>query len=115
MQSVNVINFFLILSHSQNVRLLGLIENDVASEEEKLLFRIINPLAKLYNAKVAIGAISESLEAIGGQGIMEDTNIPYLYRDAQILAIWEGTTAVLSMDVLRSIVKTNGETLLAFR
>ena len=64
---------------------------------------------------MAIGAISECLEAIGGQAIMEDTGIPYLYRDAQIFAIWEGTTSVLAMDVLRSIVKTNGETVFAFR
>lgn len=99
----------------ENVRLLGLIENDAASEEERLLFRLLNPLGKLYNAKVAIGAISECLEAIGGQAIMEDTGIPYLYRDAQIFAIWEGTTSVLAMDVLRSIVKTNGETVFAFR
>ena len=99
----------------QNVRLLGLIENNEATDEEKLLFRILNPLGKLYNAKVAIPAISESLECIGGQGIMEDTGIPYLYRDAQIFAIWEGTTSVLSMDVLRSIIKTNGETIFAFR
>lgn len=64
---------------------------------------------------MAIAAISECLECLGGQGVMEDTGLPYLLRDVQIFAIWEGTTAVLSADVLRSIIKSNGETLFAFR
>ena len=97
------------------VRLLGLIENDAASDDEKAIFRLLNPLAKLYNAKVAIPAISDSIECIGGQAIMEDTHIPYLYRDAQIFSIWEGTTSVLSMDVLRSIIKSNNDAIIAYR
>lgn len=94
---------------------MGLIETNQATDEERLLFRILNPLSKLYNSKVAIPAISECIECIGGQGIMEDTGIPYLYRDPQIFSIWEGTTSVLSLDVLRSIIKSNGETIFALR
>lgn len=105
----------LLILFCQNVKLLGLIENGEASDEDRLLFRILNPLAKLYNAKVAIPGISECLESIGGNGIMEDSGIPYLYRDAQIFAIWEGTTSVLALDVLRSIIKTNGDTIHAFK
>ncbi len=44
---------------------------------------------------------SEVLECFGGQGYVEDTGLPRLLRDCQVLSIWEGTTNVLSLDVLR--------------
>ncbi|HEX2027236.1 MAG TPA: acyl-CoA dehydrogenase family protein, partial [Nitriliruptorales bacterium] len=46
---------------------------------------------------------SEALEAFGGAGYVEDTHLPVLLRDAQVLPIWEGTTNVLSLDVLRAL------------
>lgn len=95
------------------VRILDSIEYGSATDDEILMFRILNPLVKLYNAKMAIPTISEAIECIGGQGIIEGTGIPYLYRDVQIFAIWEGTTSVLSNDVLRAIIKTKGECLKA--
>ncbi|OTF82559.1 hypothetical protein BLA29_009224 [Euroglyphus maynei] len=95
------------------VRILDKIEYGSATDEDVLIFRILNPLVKLYNAKMAIPIISEAIECIGGQGIIEETGIPYLYRDVQIFAIWEGTTSVLSNDVLRAIIKTKGECLKA--
>jgi acyl-CoA dehydrogenase len=42
------------------------------------------------------------VEAFGGAGYVEDTGIPRLLRDAQVLPIWEGTTNVLSLDLLRA-------------
>lgn len=95
-------------------RLLGKVENNVATDEDKLILRLLNPVAKLYTAKQAIAIASESLEAIGGQGYIEDTFLPRALRDAQVLSIWEGTTNVLSLDVLRVLMKTNGEALQCF-
>ena len=46
---------------------------------------------------------SEALEAFGGAGYVEDTGLPRMLRDAQVLPIWEGTTNVLSLDVLRAL------------
>ena len=46
---------------------------------------------------------SEVLEAFGGAGYIEDTGLPALLRDAQVLPIWEGTTNVLSLDLLRAL------------
>ena len=43
---------------------------------------------------------SEALEAFGGAGYVEDTGLPTLLRDAQVLPIWEGTTNVLALDAL---------------
>lgn len=89
------------------VELLGKAECGVATSEEHALSRLLTPLAKLYTAKQAIALISETLEAFGGAGYVEDTGLPVLLRDAQVLSIWEGTTNVLSLDVLRAIEKEN--------
>jgi acyl-CoA dehydrogenase len=55
-----------------------------------------------------VAVASEALEAFGGAGYVEDTGLPMLLRDAQVLPIWEGTTNVLSMDTLRVLAKGPG-------
>lgn len=81
--------------------LLGREETGAANDSEKLLLRLLTPVAKLYTAKQSIAIASEVLECFGGQGYIEDTGLPVLLRDCQVLSIWEGTTNVLSLDVLR--------------
>lgn len=81
--------------------LLGKDEAGEASEEEKAILRLLTPVVKLYTGKMAVAFTSELLECFGGAGYMEDTGIPLLFRDAQVFPIWEGTTNVLSLDVLR--------------
>ena len=71
-------------------RLFGKIELNEASEQEKDLMRILTPLAKLQTAKQAVAVCSEGLECFGGQGYIEETPMPRLFRDAQVLPIWEG-------------------------
>ncbi|XP_050779726.1 acyl-CoA dehydrogenase family member 11-like isoform X3 [Gopherus flavomarginatus] len=95
-------------------RLLGLEETKMASEQDLHLLRLLTPVAKLYTGKQAIAVISEGLECFGGQGYMEDTGLPVALRDAQVLTIWEGTTNILSLDVLRSLTKSQGQVLAAF-
>lgn len=89
------------------VSLLGKEENNKASEDDKIVLRLLTPLIKLYTAKQSIKVISEVLESFGGAGYVEDTGLPKMLRDAQVLSIWEGTTNVLSLDVLRAISKEN--------
>ena len=60
---------------------------------------------KLFTAKDAMSLISEGLEMIGGLGYMENSRIPQILRDAQVLPIWEGTTNVLSLDFSKDIFK----------
>ncbi len=43
------------------------------------------------------------VEAFGGAGYVEDTGLPRLLRDAQVLPLWEGTTNVLALDLQRAI------------
>ncbi|XP_073257292.1 acyl-CoA dehydrogenase family member 11-like [Porites lutea] len=94
--------------------LLGKQECNVSSDEEVHLLRLLTPIAKLYTAKQSMQVTSEGLESFGGQGYIEDTGLPGLMRDAQVLPIWEGTTNVLSLDVLRSVFKSEGRVLKAF-
>ncbi|XP_029103060.1 acyl-CoA dehydrogenase family member 11 [Scleropages formosus] len=94
--------------------LLGREEVGSASALQLHLLRLLTPVAKLYTGKQAIAVVSEGLECFGGQGYMEDTGLPAMLRDAQVLSIWEGTTNVLSLDVLRGVAKSRGQVLEAF-
>jgi len=91
-------------------QLLGKEECHTATETELALLRFLTPIAKLFTAKQAIQYASEHIESIGGLGYLEDSGIPALLRDAQVLSIWEGTTNVLSLDMLRAAEKENGLT-----
>ena len=85
--------------------ILGKIECDEASDEEESLFRILTPIAKLTTAKQAVAVCSEAVECFGGAGYIEDTGVPRLIADAQVLPIWEGTTNILSLDTLRALAE----------
>ncbi|CAL4175553.1 unnamed protein product, partial [Meganyctiphanes norvegica] len=93
--------------------LLGREEAGVASKQESLVLRILTPVMKMYTAKCSMSISSEGLECFGGQGYIEDTGLPQILRDSQVLPIWEGTSNIMSLDVLRSILKTNGAVLAA--
>ena len=82
------------------IELLGREESGLLDEEENALLRFLTPIVKLATAKQAVRVVSEALEAFGGAGYVEDTGIPVLLRDTQVLPIWEGTTNVLSLDAL---------------
>ncbi len=82
--------------------LLGRVEVDGDPRAEAEL-RLVAPLAKLTTGKLAVASASECLECFGGAGYVEDTGLPRMLRDAQVLPIWEGTTNVLSVDVVRAL------------
>jgi alkylation response protein AidB-like acyl-CoA dehydrogenase len=69
------------------------------------LARALVPIAKLTTGKQAVAVCSEAIEACGGAGYIEDTGLPRILADAQVLPIWEGTTNVLSLDTLRALAK----------
>lgn len=92
--------------------LTGRSETGEISDEDALLLRLLTPVMKLTTAKQAVVVSSEVLESFGGAGYVEDTGLPVLLRDAQVLPIWEGTTNVLALDTLRAL---NEDSLAAFR
>ena len=77
-------------------------------EDETLLLRLLTPVMKLTTGKQAVLVLSEVIEALGGAGYVEDTGLPQLLRDSQVLPIWEGTTNVLSLDTLRALGLSRG-------
>ncbi|MGA0585948.1 acyl-CoA dehydrogenase family protein [Dyella sp. KRB-257] len=83
--------------------LLGRVEHGAAEPHEAAALRLLTPLCKLWTGKLAVKLCSEALECFGGAGYIEDTGLPQLLRDAQVYAIWEGTTNVLSLDSLRAL------------
>jgi acyl-CoA dehydrogenase len=87
----------------RTAQLLGREEHGCASEQELKLLRLLTPIVKLLTAKQAVSVASEALESMGGAGYVENTGFPHLLRDSQVFSIWEGTTNVLSLDLLRAI------------
>ncbi|MFN8671812.1 MAG: acyl-CoA dehydrogenase family protein [Candidatus Sericytochromatia bacterium] len=87
------------------VLLLGKEECGKATSDEIACLRALTPLIKLYTGKKCVSCASEILESFGGAGYVEDTGLPKILRDSQVLTIWEGTTNILSLDLLRSIQK----------
>jgi acyl-CoA dehydrogenase len=97
----------------RSVALVGQLEHGTRAQRDdaERLSRALIPIAKLTTAKQAVAVASEAIEACGGAGYVEDTGLPLLLRDSQVLPIWEGTTNVLSLDALRALGK--GEALAA--
>jgi hypothetical protein len=83
--------------------LTGRSEAGEMEEPDAWLLRLLTPVMKLTTAKQAVTVASEVLESFGGAGYVEDTGLPVLLRDSQVLPIWEGTTNVLALDTLRAI------------
>ncbi|MCC6137204.1 MAG: acyl-CoA dehydrogenase family protein [Bdellovibrionaceae bacterium] len=84
---------------------------DSGNAESAHLVRVLTPLAKALSGKLSVFAASEAMELIGGNAYIEDHIMPRLLRDAQVLPIWEGTTNIQSIDVLRVFLKEGVEKL----
>ncbi len=69
------------------------------------LARIGTAIAKYWVTKRNPGFVSEALECIGGNGFIEESPMPRLYRDSPINSLWEGTGNVQCLDVLRAAHK----------
>ena len=78
---------------------------DAGDGEAARLLRILTPVAKAVTGKLAVPCVSEAMELIGGNAYIEESVMPRLLRDAQVLPIWEGTTNILVLDTLRSARK----------
>jgi putative acyl-CoA dehydrogenase len=65
--------------------------------------RIATPIAKYWICKRASQAVLEALECFGGGGYVEDGPMARLYRDAPLNGIWEGSSNVICLDVLRAL------------
>ena len=89
--------------------LTGRSETRELSDDDALLLRVLTPVMKLTTGKQSVMVASEVLESFGGAGYVEDTGLPVLLRDSQVLPIWEGTTNVLALDTLRALQSGDGD------
>ncbi|MEO6391877.1 MAG: acyl-CoA dehydrogenase family protein [Pyrinomonadaceae bacterium] len=65
--------------------------------------RLATAIGKYWITKRAIGVTAEAMECLGGNGYVEESPMPRLYRDVPLNSIWEGSGNVQCLDVLRSI------------
>jgi putative acyl-CoA dehydrogenase len=80
---------------------------------ETALGRLATAVGKFWVCKRAATVTAEALECLGGNGYVEDSGLPRLYREAPLNSIWEGSGNVIALDVLRAI-RRQPESLAAF-
>jgi putative acyl-CoA dehydrogenase len=89
------------------LRLARAYDESAAGEEAATAFkRIANAVLKYWVCKRAPWHAVECLECLGGNGYVEESGLPRLYREAPLGSIWEGSGNVQCLDVLRAMVKS---------
>ena len=86
-----------------SMRLAYALDRSAHDPREALLSRICTPVAKYWACKRAPAFIAEALECHGGNGFIADHFMERLYREAPLNGIWEGTSNVICLDVLRAM------------
>ncbi|MCA8924984.1 MAG: isovaleryl-CoA dehydrogenase [Planctomycetes bacterium] len=77
---------------------------DRADDSEQRLFtRLATSVAKYWNCKRAIFGVAECMEVLGGNGYVEDSGLPRMFRDVPVNSIWEGSGNVQCLDTLRAM------------
>jgi putative acyl-CoA dehydrogenase len=75
------------------------------STDAQLFKRLATAVAKYWVCKRAPNHSFEALECLGGNGYVEESGMPRLYREAPLASIWEGSGNVISLDVLRALTR----------
>jgi putative acyl-CoA dehydrogenase len=83
------------------MRLAGAVDRDETS-----FARLAVPVGKYWVCKRQPTAVAEALECLGGNGYVEDSGMPRLYREAPLNSIWEGSGNVQALDVLRAMARS---------
>ncbi len=83
------------------LRLARAFEAD-APESESAFARLATPAVKYWVCKRAPAVVAEALEVLGGNGYVEESCLPRMYREAPLNSIWEGSGNVMCLDVLRA-------------
>ena len=104
---VNVLADIAVESEATTVlmmRLAGAFDR-IADPQEAAFRRIALAVAKYWTCKRAIAVVAEALECHGGNGYVEESIMPRLYREAPLNSIWEGSGNVNALDVLRAMAR----------
>jgi putative acyl-CoA dehydrogenase len=88
------------------LRLARAYDLSIAGDERETQFkRISNAVLKYWLCKRAVPHAGEALECFGGNGYVEESGMPRLYRESPLNSIWEGSGNVQCLDVLRAMVR----------
>src|ERR1700760_414768 len=88
-------------------RLAGATDRTVRGDTQEAAFRRLALAAtKYWVCKRAPAHAAEALECLGGNGYVEESGMPKLYREAPLMSIWEGSGNVAALDVLRAMATT---------
>jgi putative acyl-CoA dehydrogenase len=74
--------------------------------DAQLFKRLATAVGKYWTCKRAPNHACEALECLGGNGYVEESGMPRLYREAPLASIWEGSGNVMSLDVLRALTRS---------
>ncbi|CAI1031047.1 Putative acyl-CoA dehydrogenase AidB [Serratia quinivorans] len=74
----------------------------VGAPLEQALCRVMTPAAKFEVCRQGIPFIGEAMEALGGIGYCEESELPRLYREMPVNSIWEGSGNIMCLDVMRA-------------
>jgi putative acyl-CoA dehydrogenase len=80
-------------------------EDRVIPPQERALRRIELPVAKYWVCKRAPALVAEALECLGGNGYVEESGMPRLYREAPLNSIWEGAGNIQALDLMRVLAR----------
>jgi putative acyl-CoA dehydrogenase len=78
----------------------------VDDSDAQLFKRVATAVGKFWACKRAPNHAFEAMECLGGNGYVEDSGMPRLYREAPLTSIWEGSGNVISLDVLRALSRS---------
>jgi putative acyl-CoA dehydrogenase len=81
-------------------------EGDENTSDAQLFKRVATAVGKYWACKRAPNHAFEAMECLGGNGYVEDSGMPRLYREAPLTSIWEGSGNVISLDVLRALSRS---------
>jgi putative acyl-CoA dehydrogenase len=88
------------------IRLARAYDDAEVDEEAQHFKRLATAVSKYYTCKRAPAHAYEALECLGGNGYVEASGMPRLYREAPLASIWEGSGNVMALDVLRALART---------
>jgi putative acyl-CoA dehydrogenase len=85
------------------MRLAHAFDRTGVDEQEAAFRRLATAVSKYWVCKVAVSHVGEALECLGGNGYVEDSGMPRLYKESPLNSIWEGSGNVNCLDVLRAM------------
>jgi putative acyl-CoA dehydrogenase len=87
------------------MRVAGAFDRAATDDHEDLVKRLLTPVAKYWVTKRCSEVTREAMECLGGNGYVEESIMPRLYRESPVNAIWEGSGNVIALDILRVLVR----------